>query len=296
VHESPARLLREFHRTFQLPSRDQPGLPPAKLAETRQWLLDEEVTELAEAVRSGEIEKVAHELADVVYVAYGTALTYGIDLDAVIAEIHRSNLTKLDRDGRPVYRDDGKVARGDRYRPPDVAGVLHSRAQPVLAERPFRPDVTVRVADRSDVPALAALRRAWTEEQDGADSGDDGFEGRFAEWYAAEEPRRVCWIAEVDGQAVGTVNLAVFERMPKPGRPPSRWGYLGNAFVLAEYRGEGIGARLVAALLGYADEHGLVRVVLSPSARSVPLYARLGFGSAHMLMARVRGSGDRPVH
>lgn len=295
MHESPARLLREFHRTFGLPHRATPGMPPPQLAEMRQRLLDEEVGELADAVRSGELEKIAHELADVVYVAYGTALTYGVDLDAVIAEIHRSNLTKLDRDGRPLHRDDGKVARSDRYRPPDIAGVLHGRETPAPTEGRRRPDVTVRIADRRDVTKLAALRRAWTAERDG-DPVDDGFDDRFAEWYVAEEGRRICWIAEVGGDAVGTVNLAVFERMPRPGRPASRWGYLGNAFVLAEYRGQGIGEQLVTPLIDYADEHRLVRVLLSPSARSVPLYERLGFGSAHMLMARVRESGNRPVH
>jgi predicted HAD superfamily Cof-like phosphohydrolase len=264
---SPARLLHEFHRAFALPCRDTPGTPPRELAEMRQRLLDEETAELAEAVRSSELEKIAHELADVVYVAYGTALTYGIDLDAVIAEIHRSNLTKLDRDGRPGYRDDGKVARSDRYRPPDVAGVLHGWTRPVPTERRHRTAVTVRITDRSDVPALAALRRAWTEKQDGADWGDDGFEDRFAVWYAAEEPRRVC-----------------LDRRGR--RPGSRHGQSRHLRADAE-------AWPSTEPLGIPGQRLHPRGV---SGRRDRRAARLGFGSAHMLMARVRGSDDRPVH
>jgi GNAT superfamily N-acetyltransferase len=134
-----------------------------------------------------------------------------------------------------------------------------------------------------DVAALAALRRRWTAENDGGHADDGGFEQRFADWYAAEAGRRMTWIAEVDGEPVGMVNLAVFERMPRPGRPPSRWGYLGNAFVLAAHRDRGVGRRLLDALLDHARSAGMVRVVLSPSARSVPFYTRAGFGPAEML-------------
>jgi GNAT superfamily N-acetyltransferase len=82
------------------------------------------------------------------------------------------------------------------------------------------------------------------------------------------------------------MNLAVFERMPRPGRDPGRWGYLGNAFVLAAYRDQGIGSALLAAVLGYADERGFARVVLSPSERSVPFYRRAGFVPAQELLLR----------
>ncbi len=72
--------------------------------------------------------------------------------------------------------------------------------------------------------------------------------------------------------------------MPRPGRRPSRWGYLGNAFVLAVYRNQGIGRQLLDAVLGYAGQNGFARVVLSPSERSIPFYRRAGFGPADALM------------
>jgi predicted HAD superfamily Cof-like phosphohydrolase len=127
VNRSPGQLVREFHERFGLTRPDRPGAVDDDLAEVRQRLLDEEVGELAEAVRSGRLDEIARELADVVYVAYGTAISYGIDLDAVVAEVHRANLSKLGPDGQPVVQD-GKVQKGERFRPPDVAGVLARQA------------------------------------------------------------------------------------------------------------------------------------------------------------------------
>ena len=124
MDSSPAARVREFHRAFGLDARAVPTDVSPELAQHRQDLLNEEVAEVAEAVREGSIEHIAHELADVVYVAYGTALVHGIDLDAVIAEIHRANMSKLGPDGRPARRADGKVLKGEHYRAPDVAAVL----------------------------------------------------------------------------------------------------------------------------------------------------------------------------
>ena len=76
----------------------------------------------------------------------------------------------------------------------------------------------IRQAEETDGPAIARLRRDWTQEQLGG-SADPDFELRFAAWYAQEASRRIIWLAEVDGRVVGMVNLAVFERMPGPGAP-----------------------------------------------------------------------------
>lgn len=149
-------------------------------------------------------------------------------------------------------------------------------------------EMVVRRADGGDVAALAGLRRAWAEEVAGRTVADDGFADAFAEWYFAEAGRRVGFLAEVDGVPVGMTNLVLFERMPVPGRAVSRWGYLANAFVLAGYRNRGVGSALLRAVLGHADGLGCVRVVLSPTERSVPFYRRAGFGPADMLLARVQ--------
>ncbi|WP_280384021.1 GNAT family N-acetyltransferase [Nocardia wallacei] len=150
--------------------------------------------------------------------------------------------------------------------------------------------VAIRQCDARDAPALAQLRRRWAEEQAGRPLEDPGFDARFAEWYAAESPHRTTFLAEIDNDAIGMVNLAIFERMPRPGRPGSRWGYLANAFVLAEHRGRGIGAALLDAVITHAQDRGCARIVLSPTERSVPFYRRAEFGPATMLLARTLGA------
>ncbi|MCC9704950.1 MULTISPECIES: MazG nucleotide pyrophosphohydrolase domain-containing protein [unclassified Streptomyces] len=127
MSSSPARLVREFHRAFGLDARTAPAEVSPELAAHRGELLAEEAAEVAEVAVDGPLDRLAHELADVVYVAYGTALVHGIDLDEVIAEIHRSNMTKLGPDGRVARRADGKVLKGDHYQAPDVSSVLRKQ-------------------------------------------------------------------------------------------------------------------------------------------------------------------------
>ncbi|WP_030227682.1 MazG nucleotide pyrophosphohydrolase domain-containing protein [Streptomyces sp. NRRL WC-3626] len=127
MSSSPAELVREFHRAFGLDVRDVPSEVAPELAAHRGELLAEEAEEVAEVSVAGPLDRLAHELADVVYVAYGTALVHGIDLDAVIAEIHRSNMSKLGPDGSVSRRADGKVLKGEHYAAPDVAGVLRGQ-------------------------------------------------------------------------------------------------------------------------------------------------------------------------
>ena len=94
------------------------------LAQLRVRLLREEVEEFAAAVERRDLIAIADALADVVYVAYGSAVTYGLDLDAVVREVHSSNMSKLDTDGQPILREDGKVLKSARYRPPNLGRVV----------------------------------------------------------------------------------------------------------------------------------------------------------------------------
>ncbi len=117
--------VRQFHELFQLPVRDRATAAVGSGQVTlRLALIEEELAELRTAARAEDLVGVADALADIVYVAYGTAHVYGIDLDAVLDEVHESNLTKLGSDGAPMYRADGKVIKGPRSRPPAVAAVL----------------------------------------------------------------------------------------------------------------------------------------------------------------------------
>lgn len=122
---SPYEAVGEFHAAFGVRSRTRPTLDvPAAELSLRQDLLDEEVGELRDAVVARDLVGVADALADIVYIACGTAQALGIPFDDVFAEVHRANMSKLGADGRPLLRADGKVLKGPAYIPPDVAGVL----------------------------------------------------------------------------------------------------------------------------------------------------------------------------
>ena len=143
----------------------------------------------------------------------------------------------------------------------------------------------IRPAGEADLESLVRLRATWR----GHDTTPE-FRDAFTAWFQREGATRWWWLAaDDDVGAVGMANLKVYDRMPSPAAPASRWGYLGNLFVLPEHRGRGIGGRLVEALVSRASAEGLVRVVLSPSTASVPLYERLGFRSAHGLLVRTLG-------
>jgi GNAT superfamily N-acetyltransferase len=152
----------------------------------------------------------------------------------------------------------------------------HRPSSPATVRSWTVPTPVIRIADSADGPAIAALRQTWTAEDHG-DVTDEGFEARFLDWYERESAHRICWLAELSGQPVGMMNLALFERMPRPGRDSGTWGYLANAFVLEPHRDQGIGAQLLTALLAHADDHGYIRVVLRPTERAIPFYRRAGF-------------------
>jgi GNAT superfamily N-acetyltransferase len=134
------------------------------------------------------------------------------------------------------------------------------------------PDVVVRVAGVGDAGALAWLRALWSAEA----GGDAAFARRMAGWLAAEGDRRTTWLAAID-EPVGMASMFEYRRMPRPGRPDSRWGYVSNMFVREDVRNRGIGSALLGAVIAVADERRYARLVLSPSARALPFYRRAGF-------------------
>jgi GNAT superfamily N-acetyltransferase len=148
----------------------------------------------------------------------------------------------------------------------------------------------IRLASLDDRAAVASLRRTWTEENAGGPVDDPTFDERFEAWFEREHDQRLTWLALADGEPVGMLNLLVFTRMPFPlsaeTARPTQWGYLANCFVVAGRRDTGLGGELLATCTAYADEHGFARIVLSPSERSVPFYARGGFVPATSLMVR----------
>ena len=114
-------LITQFHTVYGSVSER------TNSQELRPGLHIEEHEELLEALESGDREKIARELADVVYIAAGTAYVYGIDLDAAFREVHRANMSKLGADGRPIIREDGKVLKGPNFTPPNMKVALNGK-------------------------------------------------------------------------------------------------------------------------------------------------------------------------
>lgn len=110
---SPSRYLAEFHAAISHPETDALWL--------RRTLHVEEHAELLEAIESGDPAQIARELADVVYVAFGTAHAAGIDLDAALAEVHRANMSKT---RKALRRGDGKVVKPPGFEPPDMTNAV----------------------------------------------------------------------------------------------------------------------------------------------------------------------------
>lgn len=119
--------VREFHMAFGLGVKQEPtaslGLAKNRL---RFDLMKEENEEYLEAANSGNMLEVADALGDMLYILCGTILEHGMQhkIEAVFEEIQRSNMSKLGKDGKPVYREDGKVLKGPAYFSPDLKPIL----------------------------------------------------------------------------------------------------------------------------------------------------------------------------
>lgn len=115
----------KFHDAFGVKNRDEPTVEGREYA-LRVRLLREEVDEYEEAAERGDVVGVADALGDIAYILFGSILTHGLQskMEAVFDEIQRSNMSKLGADGRPIYREDGKVLKGPGYSPPDIASIL----------------------------------------------------------------------------------------------------------------------------------------------------------------------------
>lgn len=119
--------VREFHVAFGISCAERPeGSIGAEGAQLRHELMREENEEYLTAAKEGNLVEVADALGDMLYILCGTILKHGLHdkIEAVFQEIQRSNMSKLGADGRPIYRADGKVLKGENYFRPDIAAVL----------------------------------------------------------------------------------------------------------------------------------------------------------------------------
>ena len=118
------RMVEAFHRMFEIAANERPAIVDDGTKALRVRLIQEEFEELKEAMAQDDLPSIAKEMADLLYVVYGTAVSYGIDMDQVFREVHRSNMSKVGG----YKREDGKWVKPPTYSPAEIAPILAEQA------------------------------------------------------------------------------------------------------------------------------------------------------------------------
>ena len=116
--------VRHFMQTYGQEVKSKASFPEKNIIQLRINLIQEELEELKVAINDKNIVEVADALTDILYVTYGAGHSFGIDLDKCFSEVQRSNMSKLDNDGKPIYNEEGKVLKGPNYSEPNLKQFL----------------------------------------------------------------------------------------------------------------------------------------------------------------------------
>ena len=112
--------VKIFMKNFGQMVRTKPQFPDKKTMQLRYDLIKEELKELEQAMKTKNLKEIADALTDILYVTYGAGYAYGINLDKCFQEVQRANMSKLGKDGKPIYNDKGKVMKGPNYSEPNL--------------------------------------------------------------------------------------------------------------------------------------------------------------------------------
>ena len=112
--------VKKFMETFGQEIKEKASFPNDKITSLRYDLIREELDELKDAIDKKDIKEVADALTDILYVTYGAGHAFGIDLDKCFQEVQNSNMSKLGKDGKPIYNENGKVMKGPNYFKPNL--------------------------------------------------------------------------------------------------------------------------------------------------------------------------------
>ena len=113
--------VKNFMETFGQEIKSSPSFSSPKINQLRYNLIKEELDEFKQALDNNDLLEVADALTDILYVTYGAGHAFGINLDACFEEVQNSNMSKLGKDGKPIYNDQGKVMKGPNYFKPDLS-------------------------------------------------------------------------------------------------------------------------------------------------------------------------------
>ena len=112
--------VKTFMQTFGQEVKIKAEFPKKKIVKLRYDLIKEELNELQNAIKTKNLKEIADALTDILYVTYGAGHAYGIDLDKCFSEVQKSNMSKLDENGEPIYNKKGKVMKGSKYFKPNL--------------------------------------------------------------------------------------------------------------------------------------------------------------------------------
>ena len=110
-----------FMKTFGQEVKSKPALSSKKINDLRINLISEELEEFKEAINKNDLKEVVDALTDILYVTYGAGHAFGVNLDECFEEVQKSNMSKLNVDGKPIYNQSGKVMKGQNYFKPDLS-------------------------------------------------------------------------------------------------------------------------------------------------------------------------------
>ena len=113
--------VKKFMETFGQEIKEKASFPNDKITSLRYDLIKEELNEFKEAIDKKDIKEVADALTDILYVTYGAGHAFGINLDKCFEEVQNSNMSKLGKDGKPIYNENGKVMKGPNYFKPNLS-------------------------------------------------------------------------------------------------------------------------------------------------------------------------------
>ena len=119
------RMVQEFHEQFDIHISTTPSVPDEDTQILRNRLIQEEFDEFQEAMQSKDLSAMAKELADLLYVVYGTAVSLGIDMEPVFKEVHRSNMSKVGG----YKREDGKWVKPPTYSPASLEAIVSGQME-----------------------------------------------------------------------------------------------------------------------------------------------------------------------
>tara|TARA_B100000768_G_scaffold36247_1_gene34917 strand:- start:207 stop:575 length:369 start_codon:yes stop_codon:yes gene_type:complete len=112
--------VKIFMETFGQEVKIKPSFSTDKINTLRYDLIKEELEELKDAMKNNDLLEVADALTDILYVTYGAGHALGINLDNCFEEVQNSNMSKLGKDGKPIYNENGKVMKGPNYFKPNL--------------------------------------------------------------------------------------------------------------------------------------------------------------------------------